>query len=325
MKNIFLPFICLFWSISCLADSDITCLSSSCLSAGWTTTDIVTGSRDRTQCTSSDCATNGWTTTLASGATTTTTCSNDGDCFTDGYTETRFDNDLQENVEISVVKCRAAQSGAKTCHGKGWRDFGDDGIIHVSCINGDCGAYGWVSMAKGKLVSTTQCKNSDCFGKGYITQTATYAMTGDKAPDYAEVVNVEEITETVNTPREVCEDVAVTRKAPVKDENKIAGTAIGAVVGGLLGNQIGGGTGKKIATVAGAVGGGYAGNTVQGNMQDKDTYTTTERVCQTVTDSHQNVVGYNVTYMIGDKEGTVRMDKKPGNRIPVENGKLLLN
>ncbi|MCV6293811.1 hypothetical protein OFL38_21395, partial [Pseudomonas aeruginosa] len=27
-------------------------------------------------------------------------------------------------------------------------------------------------------------------------------------------------------------------------------------VGGLLGNQIGGGTGKKIATVAGAVGGG---------------------------------------------------------------------
>jgi len=154
---------------------------------------------------------------------------------------------------------------------------------------------------------------------------ASYTMLKDKTPDYAEVVNVEEVTETINTPREVCEDVAVTRKAPVKDEHKIAGTAIGAVVGGLLGNQIGSGSGRKIATVAGAVGGGYAGNKVQGNMQDKDTYTTTERRCHTVTDSHQNVVGYNVTYMIGDQEGTVRMDEKPGSRIPLENGQLLLN
>lgn len=153
---------------------------------------------------------------------------------------------------------------------------------------------------------------------------ASYTMLGDKAPAYAEVVNVEELTETINTPREVCEDVAVTRKAPVKDQHKITGTAIGAVVGGLLGNQIGGGSGRKIATVAGAVGGGYAGNKVQGNMQDNDTYTTTERRCHTVTDSHQNVIGYNVTYMIGDQEGTLRMDERPGSRIPLENGKLLL-
>ena len=112
----------------------------------------------------------------------------------------------------------------------------------------------------------------------------------------------------------------------MKDEYKIAGTAVGAVVGGLLGNQIGGGSGKKIATVAGAAAGGYAGNKVQGDMQDKDTYTTTERRCQTVADSHQNVIGYDVTYMIGDQEGAVRMDEKPGDRIPLDNdGQLLLN
>jgi uncharacterized protein YcfJ len=154
---------------------------------------------------------------------------------------------------------------------------------------------------------------------------ANYTMFGDKAPEYAMVTNVEEIKETVNTPREVCEDVAVTRKAPVKDKHKIAGTAGGAVVGGLLGSLVGGGSGKKIATVAGAAAGGYAGNKVQGNMQDSDTYTTTERRCNTVTDSHENVIGYNVTYMIGDKESTVRMDEKPGSRIPVENGQLVLN
>lgn len=158
---------------------------------------------------------------------------------------------------------------------------------------------------------------------------ASYKLFGGKAaekgPEYAEVINVEEIRHTVNTPREVCEDVAVSKKAPVKDEHKIAGTAIGAVAGGLLGHQIGGGRGKTLATVAGAAAGGYAGNQVQGKMQDSDTYTTTERRCQTVTDSRESVVGYNVSYKIGDEQGTVRMDKKPGDRIPVENGQLVLN
>jgi uncharacterized protein YcfJ len=43
------------------------------------------------------------------------------------------------------------------------------------------------------------------------------------------------------------------------------GTGVGAVVGGLLGNQVGGGNGKKIATVAGVLLGGYAGNEVAHN------------------------------------------------------------
>lgn len=41
------------------------------------------------------------------------------------------------------------------------------------------------------------------------------------------------------------------------------GMIAGGVIGGLIGNQIGGGNGKKIATVAGAVGGGYAGNEIE--------------------------------------------------------------
>jgi uncharacterized protein YcfJ len=34
------------------------------------------------------------------------------------------------------------------------------------------------------------------------------------------------------------------------------------VVGGLLGNQVGGGNGKTLATIAGAVGGGFLGNEI---------------------------------------------------------------
>src|SRR5690606_11258286 len=94
---------------------------------------------------------------------------------------------------------------------------------------------------------------------------AAYSLVG--GPQYAEVLAVQPVNETIKTPREVCKDVAVTRQRRVQDQHQIAGTAIGAVVGGLLGNQVGGGNGKKIATVAGAVGGGYAGNKVQEGMQ----------------------------------------------------------
>lgn len=45
------------------------------------------------------------------------------------------------------------------------------------------------------------------------------------------------------------------------------GAVGGAVVGGLLGNMVGGGNGKKLATVAGAVGGGYAGNEIEKNQK----------------------------------------------------------
>ncbi|MGJ7917684.1 hypothetical protein ACI48D_19670 [Massilia sp. LXY-6] len=38
------------------------------------------------------------------------------------------------------------------------------------------------------------------------------------------------------------------------------GIGTGAVIGGLIGNQVGGGNGKKLATVAGIIGGGMLGN-----------------------------------------------------------------
>ncbi|MCY1278573.1 hypothetical protein D9M70_273040 [compost metagenome] len=154
---------------------------------------------------------------------------------------------------------------------------------------------------------------------------ATYNLVGNKGPEYAEVLAVQPISETIKTPREVCNDVAVTRQRPVKDQHQIAGTVLGAVAGGLLGNQVGGGTGKKIATVAGAVGGGYAGNKVQEHMQSSDTYTTTETRCKSVTDTSEKLVGYDVKYQLDGKVGQVRMDHDPGRQIPVtKEGQLVL-
>ncbi|HEY8907686.1 MAG TPA: glycine zipper 2TM domain-containing protein [Rhodoferax sp.] len=45
-------------------------------------------------------------------------------------------------------------------------------------------------------------------------------------------------------------------------QNSPIGIGVGAVVGGLLGNQVGGGNGKTLATIVGAVGGGYLGNEI---------------------------------------------------------------
>lgn len=154
---------------------------------------------------------------------------------------------------------------------------------------------------------------------------AGFKMLSEKEPAYAEVLDVDEVRTTVQIPREVCEDVPVTRQKPIQDQHRVAGTLAGAVIGGVLGNQIGSGSGKKIATVAGAAAGGYAGNKVQQNMQANNTYTTTEQRCRTVTDAHEKVIGYDVSYRLGDEEGTVRMSHNPGDRIPVENGQLLVS
>lgn len=161
-----------------------------------------------------------------------------------------------------------------------------------------------------------------------VTAVAAGGVTGYKAmtkPVFAEVVSAKEVKETVKTPREVCEDVQVQTKAPVKDEHRLAGTAIGAVAGGLLGSTIGRGSGKTVATVAGAAAGGYAGNKVQQNMQEKDVVTSTETRCKTVYDSAVKHRGYDVTYRLNGKEEVVRMAHDPGTQIPVKDGKLVLD
>ena len=134
-----------------------------------------------------------------------------------------------------------------------------------------------------------------------------------------------------------------------------------AVIGGALGNQVGGGNGRKLATVAGAVAGGYAGRRIDQRHVGGQVVANTRTECHTVSDSSQSsrvvawnvtyrnpdgttgsmrtgeqpgeqirlgegeeVVGYDVTYRHEDVERTVRMDEDPGNRLPILDGKVVL-
>lgn len=140
-------------------------------------------------------------------------------------------------------------------------------------------------------------------------------------PRFAAVVDVQPVTQR-GRDEEICETVTVTHQAPVKDENQIAGTAAGAVIGGVLGNQVGGGNGKKVATVAGAVVGGIIGKNVQANHQAKQTYETTERQCW-IEPGQDKVVGYDVTYQIDGQSALVRMGHNPGKELPVVGGEVV--
>jgi uncharacterized protein YcfJ len=54
--------------------------------------------------------------------------------------------------------------------------------------------------------------------------------------------------------------------APAPAQPNYVGIGTGAVIGGLIGNQVGGGRGKALATVAGVIGGGMLGNAVQNQV-----------------------------------------------------------
>ena len=86
------------------------------------------------------------------------------------------------------------------------------------------------------------------------------------------------------------------------------GTAVGAVAGGLLGNQIGGGRGKTAATVAGIFIGGMLGRDVGASLDKVDrqmiqqtSYTAFEKMPSGVASSWSNPDTGNSGYVVPTK------------------------
>lgn len=70
-----------------------------------------------------------------------------------------------------------------------------------------------------------------------------------------------------------CGKVLSVQMEEKKGEAGALGTIGGGVAGALLGNQVGGGNGKTLATIAGAAGGAYAGRKVEENMKATKVWT----------------------------------------------------
>jgi uncharacterized protein YcfJ len=194
-------------------------------------------------------------------------------------------------------------------------------------------------------------------GPQYAEVVASRPVTVSE-PIYADVLDVVPITQTTDVPQKVCTTQAVQVRQPERFGDK-DGMVVGALVGGLLGNQVGGGDGRKVATVAGLVGGGYAGREIDRRHRGGRVATENQRVCHTETRQKSSTVGYEVSYeldgrvqsrrmskkpsdqiwlgdrdkVIGydvdwrwrDRSGTVRLDHKPGERLPVRDGAVIAN
>ncbi len=75
-----------------------------------------------------------------------------------------------------------------------------------------------------------------------------------------------------------CGVIESVREIAEKGKGSGIGAVGGAVVGGLLGNQVGGGRGQDVMTVVGAVGGAVAGNEVEKRVKSTKSYEVSVRL-----------------------------------------------
>jgi outer membrane lipoprotein SlyB len=109
-------------------------------------------------------------------------------------------------------------------------------------------------------------------------------------------------------------NVSLISQGTTSQGNTTAGTVLGAVAGGLLGNQIGGGSGRAAATILGAVGGGIVGNRIAAGSAP--TYNTAGPVYRVSVQTDQ---GQMRTYDV-----SATGDLRPGDRVRIENGVIYL-
>jgi uncharacterized protein YcfJ len=76
--------------------------------------------------------------------------------------------------------------------------------------------------------------------------------------------------------QQTCYEAQVEQAAVPRDDRRITGTVIGALVGGAVGKDIGD---RDVTTAAGVAVGAIAGNQVQKKIQEGRTVTTTEIRC----------------------------------------------
>lgn len=102
-----------------------------------------------------------------------------------------------------------------------------------------------------------------------------------------------------------CGTVSAIRQMEKKGDGTGLGAIGGAVAGGLIGNQFGGGSGKKILTVVGAAGGAYAGHEVEKNARSTKYWNVTVRM----DDGRDRTISMSTApaLAVGDK---VRVDGK---------------
>lgn len=142
------------------------------------------------------------------------------------------------------------------------------------------------------------------FKKTIITTTALLVLA---TPAFAETVRDHYKTVIEQTPYsvEVCKDVQIRGQASTGD------TVFGALLGGVIGNQFGGGKGKDAATILGAIVGADVAN------KNGKKPSSTQRQCQTETryeETQREMYSHStVTFVSDGRQYTVKFQKRQKN------------
>ena len=144
----------------------------------------------------------------------------------------------------------------------------------------------------------------------FLTGLAITASAG-MAQEVGRVISSTPVVQQYGTPRQVC----TTEQVIGRSQPSGAGALMGAVAGGAMGNAVGDGGGRAVATMIGLVGGAILGNRIEGGGQPQ-----VQQVqnCTTQTFYEDRTVAYNVVYEYAGKQYSVQMPQDPGPTVQLQ-------
>jgi outer membrane lipoprotein SlyB len=143
------------------------------------------------------------------------------------------------------------------------------------CLTGTAALLGWIPSSVGATAAP------DTLALAAPAPQPANAVQHHRAAAEPVVYRQARAAPARHAPALVCQNcgvVASVREITLRGDGSGLGAAGGAVVGGLLGNQVGGGHGKQAMTVVGAIGGALAGNQIEKQVKATRSYETTVRM-----------------------------------------------
>jgi len=131
------------------------------------------------------------------------------------------------------------------------------------------------------------------------------------AQEVGKVISSTPIIQQVAVPRQVCN----TQQVVSGGQKSGAGAAMGAIAGGVIGNQMGQGTGNALATMAGLVGGAILGEKIEGpgTPEVKNVQSCSQQMFY-----ENRTMAYNVVYEFAGKQYSVQMPQDPGPTVRLQ-------
>jgi uncharacterized protein YcfJ len=143
---------------------------------------------------------------------------------------------------------------------------------------------------------------------GFMTVLSSVSV---QAQEVGKVISSTPIIQQVAVPRQVCNNQQVVTEG----QKSGAGAAMGAIAGGAVGSQMGGGSGRTLATMAGIFGGAILGNSIEGSSAPE---VKNVQNCSQQMFYENRTMAYNVVYEFAGKQYTVQMPQDPGPTVRLQ-------